>query len=370
MPRSFRNCLVLILIPFLIFSNPNNVQAVRGIPGSQEFGIGATINPDGPFMVQALEMAADLELDWLVVPVAWAAYQPGEGQAPQFQSLDAIMQLAAQRQISVMVSLKEAPFWAKDPKGPDPARTADFVAALVERYPGAIQAVELFPGANVRAGWGTQPSAQAYTSLFQAVASRLRDAGSHVLLVAAGLRPLPARSMPGDLSDLEFLQQLYALGANAFMPVISMQYDDVTGDTLAFPGEPDQRYLRHYEEIRRVMVANHHQTGLIWITRFGPPSGKIDVADSVYHDQNMQSNWMSLAYIQLRAQLYIGVAIGPSLNPEREGTGADVPSLISGTGVYHPFYSVLHEMISLNRDGSVSIMPGKAKDGGLAKKRP
>jgi hypothetical protein len=79
---------------------------------------------------------------------------------------------------------------------------------------------------------------------------------------------------------------------------------------------------------------------------------------------------MALAYLQLRTQLYIGTVFGQRLNPEPGGSGAGGFSLIGQTGETHPFYSVLHEMISLNRTGSVSLFPGKSKEGNLAKMRP
>lgn len=366
----FRKCLVLLLIFELLFGSVENVQAARGIPGSPEFGIGAILYPDGPNIQQALAMASDLELDWIVIPVDWAAYQSNQGQIPQFQKLDIAMQFAAQQNIAVMVSLSKAPAWAQSPSGPNSAAVAQFISTLAQRYPDALRAVELFPGANTLTGWGAAPNAQAYASLLQAVGSQVHLVDPQVLLVAAGLRPLVASAEKGDINDLQFLQDLYAQGASSFMPVISMQYADLAGLPVAFPINQDERVLRHYEAVRQVMTANNHQSGLIWITRLSPPSGKIDASDSVFQDKNMQSNWMSLAYIQLRAQLYIGVTIGQSLNSNEGGTDVAVPSLISGSGEYHPFYSVLHEMISLNSIGSVSIKPGKPKEGNLPKKRP
>ena len=370
MVRTHRKCLVLLFLLALLFSRLENVQAARGVPGSPDFGIGAILYPDGPYFHQALESAAALDLDWVMVPVEWAAYQANPGQPPRFEKLDPAMQFAAEHNIAVLVSLSGAPAWAQSTAGPSPAAAAQFVTALAQRYPGSLRAVELFPGANTAMGWGAAPSAQAYASLYQLVSSQARTVDPDLLLVGAGLRPLSASVDKGDIHDLRFLQDLYALGAAGYMPVISMQYADLIGMPVTFPESQEHRVLRHYEAVRQIMLANNHQSGLIWITRLSPPSGTIEISDSVFMDEDMQSNWLSLAYIQLRAQLYIGVTIGQSLNPKEGGTGVGVPSLISGSGEYHPFYSVLHEMISLNSIGSVSIKPGKAKEGSLPKKRP
>lgn len=371
MPWLLRNCLVPLCIFILAFSNLGEVQAARGTPETGEFGIGAIIYPDGPYLSQALEMAVDLKLDWLLVPVSWGACQPAPGLPPNFAPLDPVIQTAGQRGIAVLISLQNAPEWAMRPDGPDPDLAAQMVLSLVRRYPGAVQAVELFPGANIQAQWGAAPSPQAYLRLFQTVARKLQSENLPVLLVAAGLQPLPASAHQADISDVAFLKELYRLGANVILPVISIQLDNLSGAPLDFPESGEKQVLRHYEEIRRIMSDNQHHSGLVWITRLSPPSSKIGVPDSATEDlRNDQSNWLSQAYIQLRAQLYVGVTFGQSLNPKRGGTGVGVPSLISDNGVYHPFYSVLREMISLNRTGSVSIIPGKPKEGGLAKKRP
>lgn len=367
MARLIRNSLVMFLIFALIGLNLSKVQAARGTPGSAEFGIGAAIYPDGPNLKQALEMATDLELDWLEVPVNWAKYEPEEGATNRLDLLDPVMQVAAEHQISVLVSLTGTPPWAQTPQGPDPARAAAFIRLLLERYPSALAAVELFPGANTLEGWGAAPGPAAYLSLYRQVATQVKETEPRLLLVAAGLRPLPAEPVKGDLDDLEFLRGLYAEGGSE-ISIVSLQLPDLTGKPADFPQGRDRPVLRHYEEVRQVMSANQHKNDLIWITQINPPSGTIDISDDVSQDLNIQSNWLSTAYVQIRSQLYVGVTVAQSLNPPTEGTAARFPCLIGSNGAYHPFYSVLHEMISLNRTGSVTIQPGTSKEGKLQKR--
>jgi hypothetical protein len=284
--------------------------------------------------------------------------------------LDMVMAFAAQNQIAVLVSISSTPTWARTTRGPDPQKTAQFVQALVQQYPQAVQAIELFPGANTHAGWGSRPNAAAYYAMFSRVDMQIRSLGQPVTLVAAGLQPLRKPTPAGDVNDLQFLRDLYQQGASQVMPVISVQYNELTGDPLAFPDGSEQRVFRHYEEVRRVMSENQHKNGLIWITHLSPPSGTIGLPDSAYHDINAQSSWLSQAYIQTRSQLYVGVTIGQSLNPEPEGTAEGVSSMLSSAGGHHPFYSALREMISLNNAGGASIKPGKAMEGNFLKKRP
>lgn len=370
MKLRFRFGLVCLLLITQVLNHVPYVNAARGAPGKAEFGIGAILYPQGPLVKEALAMAVDLNLDWMKVPVYWDFYQPNSGEPPWFDTLDVPMEFAARNHIAVLLSVTRAPQWARSSQGPDPEETARFVLELVRRYPQAVQAVELFPGANTRAGWGGKPDAAAYFSLFSRVNAQIKGASQPVILVAAGLQPLRIPAPTGDIDDLEFLKELYQQGALQEMPVISMQYKELTGDPLVYPDGSEHRVFRHYEEVRRVMIENHHKNGLIWITHLSLPSGTISIPDSTYHDINAQTSWLSQAYIQTRSQLYVGVTIGQSLNPEPEGVAEGVSSLLKSMGGHHPFYSVLREMISLNNAGGATIKPGRAKEGSFLNKQP
>lgn len=366
-----RRSLVVFFVAILVCTQVLPVQASRGVPGSAEFGFGAVLFSNGSYVNDALKMAADLGIDWLSLPVNWGRYQTSANATPNFQDLDPILQYAQQRKIPVLVNLSGAPGWAMTDHGPDPLMTAQFAAALFQRSPDTIQAFELFPGANTQLGWGAAPSAADYLNLFSVVHQQLSRLNPAITMVAAGLQPLGAQHDSQDVDDLDFLRTLYALGAGNEMPVVSLHLTSLTGDPMQFPDGSEHRVLRHYEEVRQIMVTNKMQKGVIWITRLSPPSGTISTLDSVYQDMHAQATWLSEAYIQLRAQLYIGVTIGQSLNPVPEGMAAEVPSLIKKAGEFHPFYSALREMIGLNQVDSVSIQPGtSSKEGNFVILRP
>lgn len=368
--RTLRNTALLLTVAVLLVSTFEAARAARGIPGSPEFGFGALVYPQGSMLDESLSMAAALGLDWIAVPVPWSVLQPLAAEPPQFAALDSVMQFAAENQVAVLVSVSNAPTWARTEQGPDPNQSALFVAALLQRFPSTIQAVELFPGANTIQGWGSRPDPGAYLDLYNTVREQARLQNPSILMVGAGLRPIAPASQNGDMDDLAFLEALYQLGAQQMMPVISMQLFDLTGDTLLAADRSEPRVLRHYEDIRSIMTANQHHSGIIWITHLCAPSGTINVLDSQYRDPTLQSNWMRQAFLQLRSQLYIGAVFLQSLNPEMEGAAGAIPSLIQSDGTNHPLYSDLAEMISLNAAGSSSIVPGKTKDGNFGKNRP
>lgn len=370
MIRFSRLCLAILLVLAISLGTLGTVQAARGVPGSPEFGIGAAYYPAGPYQKEALALAADLDPDWLYVPVSWSTYQPAAAAAPRFDALDAVFKTAEENQIAVVVSVTGAPAWALTAQGPDGVLASQFVSALTRRYAKTLQAVELFPRANTRQGWGGPANPQAYFDLFRQVDAGLHADGSSALLVAAGLEPLAPNPSAGDMDDLAFLKALYAAGARQLMPVISLQLNQLAGDPLKYPDGSDARVLRHYEDVRKIMVESNHRNGIIWITQISTSSGTIEESSSGSTNEERQVDWMTQVYIQTRSQLYIGVTVGQSLNPEREGTAAGVSSMLEGAGMVHPQFSVLKEMISLNKAGSVTIKPARPKEGNFSKHRP
>ena len=190
------------------------------------------------------------------------------------------------------------------------------------------------------------------------------------MLVGAGFQPLPELPQDGDMQDLEFLKLLYDFGASRLMQVISLQFPELTGEPMLLPSSREERVFRHYEEVRRLMLNNQHNSGVILVTQITLPSGKIDIRDLQYLNMDAQVVWMTLAYDLLRSQLYNGVAFLPSLNSNGEGAAAQVLSLIRSAGDFHPFYSVFRSITGRTEESKLAVKPGKFKVGSLEKKRP
>lgn len=348
---------LLILCLLATFSPTQPARAARGVPGSSEFGFAAHLNLSGSFSLGAVHLANNLELDWLAVDSSWKALAPKSG-AVDWSRLDPVLRAASSSQLAVMLSLSQPPDWALGPQGPDPAKTAQFVVELVQKYP-IIRAIELFPGANTAQGWGRPPSAQAYVATWKAVQSALQSSKKDVLLVTGGLQPTAANLPPAQaVSDLTFLQDFYTAAKVTAPIIISMQAGNLTGEPLQAPNKSENRVLRHYEEIRAVMTRNKQDAGLIWITHLSPPNGSIAANDRRYQDIANQTTWWSQAYDQMKSQLYIGVAFLGQINP---GSSEAPFSLLLPSGDYHPFYRSLRDRISVNRSNKVNLRPGRAK---------
>lgn len=346
---------IIIVIWALLFclTAIDPAAAARGVPGSPEFGVGATLRLNGADLSDGLKLAGNLKLDWISIPISWSELQPKAGKAPVWSKLDSAITLASQNGLAVMISISRAPDWASTSKGPDATKTADLAVALTQRYAGSLHAIELFPGANLKNSWGANPSPKHYLRLFETVQKQLATAGSSVLLVAGGLTPLAPDSTSG-MNDLKFLQGLYDAGARSSVSVISLRLSNTTGEPLK-PSSGDPRTLRHYEDIRAVMLDNGHTSGLLWITRLNAPNGKINEDDKKFSETDAQADWLARALLQARSQLYIGVVFIQNLNPTADASTSD--SMLLAGQKTHPFVDLLRAM---------SLNPSNASNGSLA----
>ncbi len=136
-------------------------------------------------------------------------------------------------------------------------------------------------------GWNAAPNANAYAQLFQYIQTRLKAESLNVYLTAGGLSNL--FSSEEDVSDVDFLAQLYAAGLQP--DIISIRLEALNADPLAAPAH---NALRHYEDIRAVMTANNHKDGLLWITGLSLPTG------------TPETPWLEQAYPMMKSQLYLG----------------------------------------------------------------
>ncbi len=351
--------LSLLLVTALLFC-ANQVQASKGVPGSAEFGYGTILDPNftGKPLGKAFTITLHMNPDWVYVPVDWAKTYPEPGKG-DFKTLDQVMQFASRNDISIAISLQHAPDYALTDVGPDEGQTTELVNRLITRYPEQIAAIELFPRANTRQGWGRNASPQGYVSLLKSVSQELSGLPNPPLLVAGGLQPLAVHPQKGDMNDLEFLQGIYKAGGKPYMPILSLQFVQITAQPLLPASDSDPFRLRHYEQVRRIMVANGHANGMLWVTHLGIPAGMTD--------ENEQTVWLRNVYSQLRAQLYMGMAFLQSSTPSTTPASPMI-SIIKSDGSYHPFYAAFQGMTQAKTDALIE-RPGHVKTNVLIKDR-
>jgi len=349
-------------------------QVPLGLPDSPDFGYGARLDVWGQQINPSVSAAAGMGLDWIAIDFDWDRYWPEANVLPDLANLYQVMGAAQRGNLHVLMSITNAPSWAMSSNGPDPSLTAGLVLSLYRLFPDTLLAVELFPAANKVSGWGASPNPAAYADVLRATSTILRESGINLVIVAGGLTPLGAEKASGDVDDTVFLESLYKTGAAAFMPVISLRLMDITGDPIAAPDNGKQQYLRHYENIRKIMLQNEHQSGLIWITGFSWPEDLSQTGEQTLINQNEQARWLNQAYRLLRSQLYIGTAFFQQLNPpfpiEREVntvayTTEYEDSLVLPDASLHPACNIITQLTAVNANIQTVVFQGS-----ISKKTP
>jgi hypothetical protein len=359
----FAVMIILVITSTLLMAA--ETEAASGLPETLEFGVGARLDPDGPHLLPAINVAAGIGMDWIAINFEWERMWKNPEELPDLTDINQLVSAARQANLNVMISILNAPGWASGQNGPDPDKTADLVTYLGSQYPENLLAIELFPYANTVTGWGASPNPSAYLSLLIKSQAALKAAGLEIVLVAGGLTPLGPEHSNSDMDDLVFLEGIYKNGGASYLPIISLRLENITGEPMYFPTDVETRFLRRYEEVRRVMLQHQHQKGLIWITGFSWPKIAIQPSDVIYLKSEEQTAWLNKAYRLMRAQLYIGAIFFTQLNPSAGGSNSLQPSLVLTDGSLHPACESLGKLITMN---------GAAKStafiGNISKKTP
>lgn len=238
---------------------------------------------------------------------------------------DQMVDLADAYQLEIIVRLSSPPDWSRAAGSalgafapPDNFTDfADFAVAVAERYQGRLRYFQIWNEPNGNDEWGYQPvDPEAYTRLLCETYQRLKAVDPSIVVLAAALTPTnelgganPNGRGGNNLSDLIYLQRMYAAGAKDCFDIMSVQ-----GYGL-FSGPTDQRmrpininYGRN-QFVRDVMVSNGDAHKALWISEMnwnavpdglGVPYGQVTEAT--------QARYAPLAYQRAQAEWpWVGV---------------------------------------------------------------
>ena len=131
--------------------------------------------------------------------------------------------------IKVMLSIPKAPDWARPPdddksvEGPpaDPAKYAEAVARVADRYRGKAQAIEVWNEQNLwyEAGGRGRINPAAYVQLLQLSYTAIKSVNQDMIVISGALTPA---GNVGDaaMDDIEYLKAMYANGAKGYFDVV------------------------------------------------------------------------------------------------------------------------------------------------------
>jgi O-antigen ligase len=208
---------------------------------------------------------------WLRQSFAWATAEPEAG-VYEWAAFDAIVEAADAHGFALMAVLEGSPGWAADtPTAPpaDPDAFAGYAGAFAERYGDRINVYQIWDEPNLSSGWGGQPpNPVAYAALLEAAYGVIHAADADALVLAAGLAPT-TETGPENVSDLLYLEALYANGAAPF-------FDGAAGKPYGFDSGPDDRRaypnllnFSRFVQMREIMEANGDENKPLWASHFG-----------------------------------------------------------------------------------------------------
>lgn len=202
-----------------------------------EFDLGIAVQKNADENVYKLwaEMASDqLRLNWVKSQVVWRDIEKAKGQYDWFE-MDVALNTLPNYNLKTLLSIAKAPDWARDPgariqagvyDGPpaNPQDFADFLTALLQRYPGKVHAIEVWNEINLDREWATNPpaiNAQRYVELLRISQSTIKALDPNIIVISSALSPTGA-NIPGAVTDdFVYMDQLIAAGV--------LQYADCVG---------------------------------------------------------------------------------------------------------------------------------------------
>lgn len=166
-------------------------------------------------------VASDLGINWVKQQVRWELMEPEQGQI-DWSALDLIMPSAEKYAIKLLLSIVTAPDWAREPgavlerQGPpaDPQVYADFVAAILKRYPGRIHAIEIWNEQNIDREWTSVNglSAGEYVKLLQSAYETIKSIEPGIIVISGALSPTGINDGVGAIDDFNYMDQLIDAG--------------------------------------------------------------------------------------------------------------------------------------------------------------
>ncbi len=178
-------------------------------------------------------------ITWVRQQFRWNEIETQQGVFDWDKADKIVAALADYPQMRLVAVLLNSPAFARNvdhvsapPR--DPADFAAFAQALARRYGDVVDHYQIWDEPNLADAWGLlDPSPAHYLKMLQAAWLAIRDADAEATVIAAALAPTTERG-PRNISDIDYLASLYALGAADWMDVVAAK-------PYGFDTSPDDR---------------------------------------------------------------------------------------------------------------------------------
>ena len=225
----------------------------------------------------AVEMATEAGMTWAKQHFVWAEIEP-QPDAFEWAKYDDMVRLYEAHDMEVIARLDWGPPWVREdfvpgvnnpPDADNLDAYADFAGRIARRYRGRVRFYQIWNEPNLRTEWANQPvDPAAYAALLASAAEAIRAVDPNAVILSAPLAmTTEALELGGNLSDIDYLDALYAAGAAENFDILSSNafgMDRPPSD----PPDPDILNLRRVELQREVMEAHGDTDKAIWLNEY------------------------------------------------------------------------------------------------------
>jgi hypothetical protein len=331
-----------------------------------DYGIEAYTYADLDRVVATIE---DLNFGWLKQEIRWLQIEPVQGQY-EWAELDEVVEASSEAGIKVLLTIVDAPVWARDGElgaGPpkDVQDLADFVRATALRYRTKVHAYEIWHEQNVKHSWeGQALSAEGYVELLRASYHAIKEADPEAIVVSGAPMPTGVNDGEWAIDDRAYLQQMYDAGLKYFCDAVGAHPGGYANppDVYYAGGDldPNRLYDDHptfffrntMEDYYRIIAANGDADKHVWATEFGwgtPDGLGMEVSPGYVFvndvDEQQQAAYIVGAYAWAEGWGHAGAMFLFNLNvsPTRSDLGL-VYSIVYQDWSPRPAYRALKEI--------------------------
>lgn len=190
-------------------------------------------------------VSADLGMRWVKQQLRWEQLEPEPGEI-DWRLLDFVMPSAQRFNIRMLLSIMTAPDWAREPDadlsrhGPpaDPQTFADFVAAILTRYPGQIHAIEVWNEQNLDREWTSAHglSAERYVALLRATYETIKALEPGIIVISGAPSPTGIDDGVSAVDDFKYMERQIEAGMLDWADCVGAHHN-------GYNVSPDYRYL-------------------------------------------------------------------------------------------------------------------------------
>ncbi len=282
---------LLWLSAVLAFANTraplSDVPAIRpDLAGETGVNLGAA-ELYSPELAGSLARLDENGIRWVRLRLPWDEIEARQGQY-EWSTTDAVFAALAQHpHLQPLVVLDGSPTWARaaadagNPLAPPHDRVdfGAFAEAVARRYGGQVGYYQIWQEPNIAPHWGARPADPLdYLGLLREGAARIRAVDADARIVLAGLAPT-TETGGANLSDLTFLDQLYAHGGRAWFDIAAAQPYGF-GQPPDAPAASGILNFGRAALLRQVMERHGDSGSALWATSFGWSSGQDGAAAS------------------------------------------------------------------------------------------